>query len=206
MGLTESLIDQTFGKIFDISQGFKPSHDGVDLRAPLGTPIYAVETGKVVYAEDARVDPNAGRNWAIGGGKVVNIDVGGNLRTQYAHLDSINVESGQTVKKGQLIGTVGKTGFTIGNPHLHFGLWDTLSGKMIEPSGFLSGSGSTTPLTKGNQNPDKISPGDIGEGINLNPFDALSDVFGWIGVVLVGLVFIFGGILLLGLGGKKESV
>ena len=54
-------------------------------------------------------------------GKTIIIDHGLGLRSTYIHMDSINVSSGMKVKKGQVVGTVGKTGRATG-PHLHWGL------------------------------------------------------------------------------------
>lgn len=141
------LVHTIFGNAFRISRWYIPGHDGIDLPAKTGTPIRAVKSGVVSYARDARLDPNAGRNWAIEGGNVVNIDVGGQLTTQYAHLDKIYVRAGQHVKAGQIIGTVGSTGgkpdrpggnFGASNAHLHFGLWNRRINKMVEPTAFLA--------------------------------------------------------------------
>lgn len=139
-------IFQLFGSAFRITRGYLPDHDGIDLAAPIGTPIRAVASGKVTYARNSAGDNAAGSNWAIGGGNVVNIDIGGNKTTQYAHLASVNVLSGQTVRKGQVIGTVGQTGNATG-PHLHFGLWDRSANKMVNPTAFLiaAASGWTNP-------------------------------------------------------------
>lgn len=140
------IVHDIFGKAFRISRWYIPGHDGIDLPAKTGTPIRAVSSGVVSYARDARIDPHAGRAWAIGGGNVVNIDIGDNLTTQYAHLNQIYVANGQRVKAGQIIGTVGSTGgtpnspnasFGASNAHLHFGLWDHKTNKMIEPTTFL---------------------------------------------------------------------
>lgn len=146
------LVRGLFGPSFRIARWYIPGHDGIDLPAKLGTPIRAAATGRVSYARDARTDPNAGKAWAIGGGNVVNIDVGNGMRTQYAHLNTINVRPGQIVTKGQIIGTVGATGGANG-AHLHFGLWDTNARKMIDPTAFL---------TKALAGP--VQPGDIPSG------------------------------------------
>lgn len=141
-----TLVRDLWGSSFRISRWYIPGHDGIDLPAKTGTPIRAVASGRVFYARDARLDPNAGKGWAIGGGNTVDIDVGGNLATQYAHLDRLYVKSGDYVTKGQVIGTVGSTGgtpnsptasFGASNAHLHFGLWDRKANKMIEPTKFL---------------------------------------------------------------------
>jgi murein DD-endopeptidase MepM/ murein hydrolase activator NlpD len=87
-------------------------HDGIDLTAPTGTPVYATGAGKVV-----RVDHNRSRR---GYGNLVVIDHGiDGLSSRYAHLNSIKVRKGQVVERGDQIGTVGNTGLSTG-PHLHY--------------------------------------------------------------------------------------
>lgn len=152
------LVHDTFGSAFRISRWFIPGHDGIDLAAKEGTPIRAVAAGTVSYARDARTQADKGsKGWAMGGGNVVNINVGGDLRTQYAHLSRIVVSEGQHVSKGQIIGYVGKTGGqtssgAYGGPgaefvgaHLHFGLWNTRTNKMVNPKAFLEKAGKVTP-------------------------------------------------------------
>lgn len=146
-----------FGNPFSITRGYSSGHDGLDLGAKEGTPVYAIKSGIVSYARDARTQADHGLgNWAAGGGNVVNIDVGGHLTTQYAHLKDFNVREGQLVQAGQLIGHVGRTGGTtstgaFGGPgaqfvgsHLHFGLWDKSVNKMINPQSFLQNIGDTS--------------------------------------------------------------
>ena len=84
-------------------------HEGVDLRAPRGTPIYAAEAGRVIHAGGGLGDY----------GKVVIIKHVGRYSTVYAHEDSLRVSKGQFVEKGELIGTIGTSGNASG-PHLHF--------------------------------------------------------------------------------------
>lgn len=84
-------------------------HEGVDLRARIGTTVYAVERGRVVYA---------GRK-IRGYGKMVVIRHDSGLSSVYAHNSKILVRKGQKVKKGQRIALSGNTGRTRG-PHLHF--------------------------------------------------------------------------------------
>lgn len=83
-------------------------HQGIDMAAPLGTPIKAAESGKVVYS-----------GWKTGYGNFIAVDHGHGYLTHYAHCSRILVHSGQVVKKGQEIGKVGNTGNSTG-PHLHF--------------------------------------------------------------------------------------
>ncbi|MEA1873375.1 MAG: M23 family metallopeptidase [Bacteroidota bacterium] len=87
-------------------------HDGIDLTASTGTPVYAAGDGKVI-----RVDHNRSRR---GYGNLVIIDHGyDGLETRYAHLHTIDVKKGQRIKRGQQLGTVGDTGLSTA-PHLHY--------------------------------------------------------------------------------------
>lgn len=84
-------------------------HRGMDIRAAVGDPTYAVAGGTVIAAEHG--SPSAG-NW-------IAIRHFGGLVTRYLHLSRIDVRHGQTVFKGQLIGLTGNTGNSAG-PHLHY--------------------------------------------------------------------------------------
>jgi murein DD-endopeptidase MepM/ murein hydrolase activator NlpD len=87
-------------------------HDGIDLTAPKGSPVYASGAGTVI-----RVDHNRTRR---GYGNLVIIDHGTDgLTSRYAHLSTIKVKKGQKVKRGEQIGEVGTTGMSTG-PHLHY--------------------------------------------------------------------------------------
>lgn len=88
--------------------GDRRLHAGTDFKGGSGTPILAAGDGKVVYAGVMR-----------GYGNVVIIDHGRSLATLYAHQSRIGVSNGQRVKRGQVIGAVGATGYVTG-PHLHF--------------------------------------------------------------------------------------
>ena len=83
-------------------------HTGVDLAAPVGTPLRAAADGVVI--------PANGGGWA---GTHVVIRHSDGSATLYAHMSGASVSPGQTVKAGQPIGAVGMTGRTFG-PHLHF--------------------------------------------------------------------------------------
>jgi lipoprotein NlpD len=83
-------------------------HDGIDIAAPEGTPVGAAAAGTVVYA---------GRQ--SGYGAIVIVRHAAGLLTVYAHASAILVEQGQTVRAGQPIARVGRSGRTTG-PHLHF--------------------------------------------------------------------------------------
>lgn len=154
MTLNEA-VKALWGKAFSISQGYKSSHDGLDIAAKEGTPVYAVASGVVRYARDARTQTDKGASgWAMGGGNVVNVLIGSGLQTQYAHLQAFVVREGQSVSKGDLIGYVGRTGGktasgAYGGPgsqfvgaHVHFGLWDTVKNKMVDPTSLLTNAAS----------------------------------------------------------------
>ncbi|WP_237392246.1 M23 family metallopeptidase [Aurantiacibacter rhizosphaerae] len=83
-------------------------HNGVDLAAPRGTPVYATADGMVEMAQ-----------YYGSYGNYVQIGHGGDVETRYAHLSSYTVQDGEQVRKGDLIGYVGSTGRSTG-PHLHY--------------------------------------------------------------------------------------
>jgi murein DD-endopeptidase MepM/ murein hydrolase activator NlpD len=127
-----------FGPGFRVSQEYWTKHDGVDIAAKSGTPLHAIAGGTVSYARNEANDPeDPKRHWALGGGNVVNIDIGGNRTLQYAHLLSIDVNEGDRVTAGQVIGKVGKTGHATGS-HVHFGLWDHKTNKMVKPYAYFA--------------------------------------------------------------------
>lgn len=83
-------------------------HSGLDLAATEGLPVYATANGKVIVADRRNIH-----------GNMVAIDHGSNYESRYMHLSKVEVESGQSVRKGDRIGTVGSTGKSTG-PHLHY--------------------------------------------------------------------------------------
>jgi len=93
-----------------ISQGYWGGHPAVDIAGWLGAPVTAADGGYVVLA---------GGGWNSGYGNYVIVDHGNGFTTLYAHLTSIFVSPGETVSKGQQVGTMGNTGNSTG-PHLHF--------------------------------------------------------------------------------------
>lgn len=86
----------------------RSTHQGIDLSAPAGTPVRATADGRVTFA---------GRSGSFG--RLVVIDHGHGWETRFAHLKRIKVEKGEKVKRGALVGTVGKSGNASG-PHLHY--------------------------------------------------------------------------------------
>jgi lipoprotein NlpD len=83
-------------------------HDGIDIRAPVGTPVYAAADGEVIYSDVLR-----------GYGNVIIIRHSGGFATVYAHNERNMVREGEHIRKGQAIATVGDSGRTTG-PNLHF--------------------------------------------------------------------------------------
>jgi murein DD-endopeptidase MepM/ murein hydrolase activator NlpD len=98
-------------------------HSGADYRAPLGTPVVAVNGGRVAVVADYFFP-----------GKLVVIDHGLGLYTAYFHLDTVTVPVDAAVDRGQPIGTVGETGRATG-PHLHFAV--VLGGSRVDPAALL---------------------------------------------------------------------
>ena len=92
-----------------ISQGYWEGHRAIDIAAPLGTPIYASDAGYVATMQAG----GTGYGW------MVIVDHGNGMRTLYAHMSAFNVEVGQAVNKGDVLGYCGSTGWSTG-PHVHF--------------------------------------------------------------------------------------
>ena len=100
-------------------------HLGIDLADRVGAPIYAAAEGKIIHA---RYDSS-------GYGRNILIQHKFGYTTMYAHLNSVSVYAGQSVSKGQFIGTLGETGRATG-PHLHFEV--RIAGKHINPLPYLT--------------------------------------------------------------------
>lgn len=111
-------------------------HEGVDIPAPIGTPVYAAEGGTVIN-----------KGWSEYGGWRITVRVDPSTVFYYAHLSRYagGTDIGATIKKGQIIGYVGNTGYgpvgTSGKfpPHLHFGIYKTggTSWQAIDPYPYL---------------------------------------------------------------------
>ncbi len=98
-------------------------HGGIDIAASPGTPVYAPSDGVVVFA-----------NYKRGYGKMIVIDHGYDLSTVYAHLSDIVTSKWQKVKRGQVIGEVGNTGYSSG-PHLHYEI--RIANVPVDPSNYM---------------------------------------------------------------------
>lgn len=103
-------ISSDYGKRKNPFSGEMKLHKGIDLAAPEGTPVYAIKDGNV--AVKIHDDTTFGNYIILTHDK-------GKTTSVYAHLLSMNVEKDEFIKKGKIIGYVGKTGMATGS-HLHF--------------------------------------------------------------------------------------
>lgn len=103
--------------------GVRKFHTGIDLAGPNHSPIKAADSGDVLYS-----------GWYGGYGKVVIVGHGNGLATLYAHMSKAAVGAGQNVRKGDVVGYEGSTGFSTG-PHLHFEV--RVDGKPNNPLNFV---------------------------------------------------------------------
>ena len=103
--------------------GITIQHLGVDLDAVEGTPIYAVNSGKVVLVEKLTVF-----------GNTIIIDHGLGIYSLYLHLSEFKVAEGQMLKRRELIGLSGNTGWSVG-PHLHLSI--KVNGASVDPLKFI---------------------------------------------------------------------
>ncbi|WP_320046486.1 M23 family metallopeptidase [uncultured Ilyobacter sp.] len=113
-------ITSNFGTRIHPITGRKTTHDGVDLRSKMNTPVYAPYSGTITYS-----------GWMRGYGKVVIINHGNGYESRYAHLNRWLVKKGQKISKGQIIAKTGNTGLSTG-PHLHYEI--RKNNKPIDPT------------------------------------------------------------------------
>ncbi|HET9629915.1 MAG TPA: M23 family metallopeptidase [Novosphingobium sp.] len=118
-------LTSEFGMRWHPVLGGRRQHKGVDLAAPMGTPIHAAADGMVERAD-----------WFSGYGLYVAIEHGGEIETRYGHMSRLNVAAGQMVHKGDIIGYVGTTGRSTG-PHLHYEV--RVAGEAVNPMPYLQG-------------------------------------------------------------------
>ena len=119
-----TMITSPFGNRNTGIAGASTNHQGIDLAAPEGTPIYASRTGRVTAA-----------TYGKSAGYYVSINHGDGFSSIYMHMTRYVVSSGQAVSAGQVIGYVGSTGVSSG-PHLHFGI--SYNGTYVNPANYVS--------------------------------------------------------------------
>jgi len=116
----KSFIIREFGKVKDPFSNKRSYHTGLDFSGQLGDSIYSPGSGVIKSVES---DPFYGKTIRIAHNK--------HTETFFAHLQTIRVKSGEKVKRGELIGTLGNSGKTTG-PHLHYEI--LVKGEKIDPS------------------------------------------------------------------------
>jgi murein DD-endopeptidase MepM/ murein hydrolase activator NlpD len=140
-------------------------HNGIDLAAPLGTPVLAAADGVVTFAGKES-----------DGAIIVKISHNDDEYTLYGHLDpSLSVKVGQHVTIGQTIGKVGMTGVTTG-PHLHFGVYSNFNKTWVDPSSSIA-AGHLVPDRSNLMGPSATDPGamvQVPGATTLAHFDAIA--------------------------------
>jgi len=117
------MITSPFGYRKSPFTGRKEFHRGIDILNKEGTPIIAPANGVV---KKISTNPHWGLN--------ILISHGNKIETQYGHLLESFMEEGQKVKRGNIIGTLGKSGRTTG-PHLHYQIW--INGTPVNPLDYV---------------------------------------------------------------------
>ena len=117
-------IEVGFGTQHDSRYDTVVVHKGVDIRAPKGAPVRAVAGGRVVHA-----------GWLRGYGNLIIVDHGGGYYTLMAHLDRMDVKTGQKVHRGETLGLVGDTG-SLKGAYLYFEIRD--GGRAVDPAPWFS--------------------------------------------------------------------
>lgn len=119
--ISSKMLWPTPGRV--ITQYFTWRHHGLDIDGDYSSPIYAAESGKVIYA-----------GWNGGYGISIDIDHGDGTKTRYGHMSKLFVSKGDYVNKGDTIGMMGSTGRSTGS-HLHFEVF--VSGKRYNPLNYI---------------------------------------------------------------------
>jgi hypothetical protein len=120
---TTGYVTSGYGNRTSPFTGRTQFHAGLDIAADFGTIIVAPASGRVVLS---------GENGGLG--RMVELDHGYGIRTHYGHLTKTLVKRGQTVERGEPIGTVGSTGRSTG-PHLHYGV--EVNGRTVDPTDYI---------------------------------------------------------------------
>lgn len=119
----KSTMTSPFGNKRMFNGQLRSYHNGADFRAPVGKPIYTANAGIIKLAKSLFFS-----------GNIIIVDHGTGIFSNYAHLSRIDVEPGQHIEKGQLMGFSGATG-RVNGPHLHWGI--KVNGIYIDPLQFV---------------------------------------------------------------------
>ncbi|MBP1949303.1 M23 family metallopeptidase [Virgibacillus litoralis] len=117
-------ISSEFGPRSDPFNRSSSLHTGIDIRGSTGTPVFAGADGTVTLAE-----------YYGGYGKTIKVRHSDRFVTLYSHLSEIKVKQGDTLKKGDNIGSIGSTGRSTG-PHLHYEILE--NGKPVDPYPYMT--------------------------------------------------------------------
>ncbi len=117
------VVTAPFGDLRLMNGKKKSQHFGTDLDGNTGDPVYAAQDGEVVMVREC-----------FSSGNTVLLHHGGRLFTAYFHLSGFEVKEGQAVRRGAMLGRVGKTGRVTG-PHLHWGA--KVDGRWVDPASLL---------------------------------------------------------------------
>lgn len=127
----KGLIEVGFGKVVNPRFNTVTVQKGIDLRAPMGTPVIAVSAGTVAWS-----------GWLKGYGNLVIVDHGSGYHSLYAHLASTAVEVGAEVQEAQALGEVGDTG-SLKGAYLYFEI--RKQGQAIDPLPWLASEQAAEP-------------------------------------------------------------
>ena len=116
-------VSSGFGQRISPFTGKDTLHGGVDITAPMRTPVIAPAAGTITFAGNE-----------AGLGNTASIAHGYGMRSIYGHMDKLKVKTGQNVKRGDLLGWVGNTGLSTG-PHLHYEI--EVSGTAVDPLKYI---------------------------------------------------------------------
>lgn len=130
----DGILRSSFGGRSDPFSGEGAFHTGIDISAPIGTPVHVTADGVIVSA-----------GWSSGYGKLVVVDHGNGFQTYYAHLSHFLAVPGEEVSRGQVIAYSGATGKATG-PHMHYEV--RLAGTPINPYKYLAHGQSKTDLAR----------------------------------------------------------
>jgi len=118
------LITSRFGELSEL-RSHRP-HTGIDIAAPLGSPVRATADGRVAWV-----------GYEPGGyGLYLVLEHRNGISTLYAHLEQATVKAGQMVRRGDVVGSVGNSGLSTG-PHLHYEV--RAGGRPVDPQPYLEG-------------------------------------------------------------------
>ena len=116
-------LTSRFGHRISPFTGLRQMHSGIDIAAEPGTPIVAPARGRVIFA---------GHKGHLG--NTIVVDHGFKMRTTFGHTKEMHVKTGEEIRRGQIIASVGSTGRSTG-PHLHYGI--SVKGRAVNPLNYI---------------------------------------------------------------------